>query len=220
MANNGLFCGPIDSTMQQQYKNIIFDLGGVLFDIDYQRPVQAFAALGYTGFDAMYSQAAANPLFEQLETGHISNLGFLQAMATLAPVPVSGQQIEQAWNSILLGFRLPSMQCLQQLRQYYQLYLLSNTNAIHLVQIQALCQKQTGQSSLDDFFTKAWYSNRVGLRKPNANIYQFVLQDGSLRAEETLFIDDSVQNITAAENLGIQGHLLLPGQTIESLGLI
>jgi glucose-1-phosphatase len=206
--------------MQQQYKNIIFDLGGVLFNIDYQRPVQAFAALGYEGFEAMYSQAAANALFEKLETGHIGNDDFFEQMKALAPQPVSTQQVEQAWNSILLGFRLPSMQYLQQLRQTYQLYLLSNTNSIHLVQIQALCQQQTGQSSLDAFFTKAWYSNQVGLRKPNEDIYQFVLQDGCLRAAETLFIDDSAQNTAAAERLGIRSHLLQPDERIEGLGFI
>jgi glucose-1-phosphatase len=206
--------------MAQHIKNIIFDLGGVLFDIDYHRPVQAFAQLGYGGFEQMYSQAAANPLFEQLETGHISNEAFLQQMAALAPQMVTHQQIEQAWNSILLGFRLPSMQYLPPLQQQYQLYLLSNTNAIHLIQIQALCREQTGQNSLDDFFNKAWYSNRVGLRKPNEDIYQFVLQDGGLRAQETLFIDDSAQNIATAEKLGIHVHLLKPDERIEGLGLI
>lgn len=206
--------------MRQQYKNIIFDLGGVLFNIDYHRPVQAFAALGYEGFEAMYSQAAANPLFEKLETGHISNQDFFEAMKQLAPQPVSTEQIQEAWNSILLGFRLPSMQYLLQLQQHYQLYLLSNTNAIHLIQIQDFCQKQTGLNSLDDFFTKAWYSNRVGLRKPNEDIYQFVLQDGGLLAQETLFIDDSAQNTVAAERLGIHSHLLKPNERIEALGLI
>ncbi len=206
--------------MRQQYKNIIFDLGGVLFNIDYHRPVQAFAALGYEGFDAMYSQAAANPLFEKLETGHISNHDFFEAMKLLAPQPVSTEQIQEAWNSILLGFRLSSMQYLLQLQPYYQLYLLSNTNAIHLIQIQDFCQKQTGQNSLDDYFTKAWYSNRVGLRKPNQDIYQFVLEDGGLLAQETLFIDDSAQNTAAAERMGIRSHLLKPDERIEALGLI
>lgn len=206
--------------MWQQYKNIIFDLGGVLFDIDYQRPVQAFAALGYPGFEAMYSQAAAHPLFEQLETGHISNVDFFAQLKALAPQPLHTEQIEMAWNSILLGFRLPSMQYLAQLQKRYRLYLLSNTNAIHLVQIQAFCQQQTGRNSLDDFFTKAWYSNRVGLRKPNEAIYQFVLQDGALQAQETLFIDDSPQNTAAAERLGIRCHLLKPDERIEALGLI
>lgn len=206
--------------MRQQYKNIIFDLGGVLFNIDYNRPVQAFAALGYKGFEAMYSQAGAHPLFEKLETGAISNHNFFETMQALAPQPVSSEQIKGAWNSILQGFRLASMEYLHQLQQYYQLYLLSNTNAIHLVQIQDFCQKQTGQKSLDDFFTKAWYSHVVGLRKPNEDIYQFILEDGGLLAQETFFIDDSAQNIATAERLGIRSHLLQPNERIEGLGLI
>jgi glucose-1-phosphatase len=201
-------------------RHIIFDLGGVLFDIDYQRPVTAFARLGYGGFEQLYSQAGAHPLFEQLETGHVSPAGFVEQMIALATKSVTGADILSAWNSILLQFRQASMQYLRQLQPHYQLYLLSNTNAIHLVQIQSLCRQQTGQMSLNDFFTKAWYSHEVGMRKPNADIYQFVLQDGGLPPQETLFIDDSVQNIEAAQRLGIQTHWLQPGQQIERLGLL
>jgi glucose-1-phosphatase len=206
--------------MGPHIKQLLFDLGGVLFDIDYERPVQAFAGLGYADFGQMYSQAGANPLFEQLETGRISPDGFLRQMAALAPQPVAPAQITAAWNSILLGFRVPSLQYLQTLGQRYPLYLLSNTNAIHLVEIEAFCQQQTGRPSLSGFFEKAWYSHEVGLRKPDADVYRFVLQNGGFLASETLFIDDSVQNIEAAQQLGFDTHLLLPGEHIEALGLL
>lgn len=201
-------------------RNIIFDLGGVLFDIDYQRPVAAFAQLGYKGFEQLYSQAGANPLFERLETGHISPAGFVEQMIALATRSVTGAEILSAWNSILLRFRPTSMEYLRKLRPHYRLYLLSNTNAIHLMQIQILCRQQTGQASLNEFFTKAWYSHELGMRKPNEDVYRFVLQEGGLSAGQTLFIDDSVQNIEAAQRLGIQTHWLQPGQYIEKLRLI
>jgi glucose-1-phosphatase len=200
-----------------QLKNIIFDLGGVLLDIDYHRPVQEFAALGISSFEDMYSQAAANPLFEQLETGKISNSDFLDAIAALAPQPLTHQQVTGAWNSILLHFRQPSMVFLQALQQRYNIYLLSNTNNIHLEQIQKILQQDTGTQHLDDYFTKAWYSSKLGLRKPERDIYEFVLKDGGLAAAETLFIDDSVQNIEAAAVLGIKTHLLQPSEAIENL---
>jgi glucose-1-phosphatase len=198
-------------------KNIIFDLGGVLLDIDYYRPVQQFAALGLTGFDNMYSQAAANPLFEQLETGRISNSDFLEAIVAMAPQPITRQQVTEAWNSILLRFRQQSMTFLEQLQQQYNIYLLSNTNNIHLEQIQQILQQDTGRQHLDEYFTKAWYSSKIGLRKPERDIYEFVLKDGELIAAETLFIDDSAQNIEAAAALGIHTHLLLPAEAVENL---
>jgi glucose-1-phosphatase len=204
--------------MAAAIKNIIFDLGGVLLDIDYNGPVREFAALGITNFDDMYSQAAANPLFEQLETGKISNTAFLDAIAALAPQPLTHQQVTNAWNSIILHFRQQSMVFLEALRQQYNIYLLSNTNNIHLQQIPKVLHRDTGNQNLDDYFTRAWYSSKIGLRKPEKEIYDFVLNDGDLRAEETLFIDDSAQNTAAAGLLGIKTHLLLPSETIESLG--
>jgi glucose-1-phosphatase len=198
-------------------KNIIFDLGGVLLDIDYNGPVREFAALGITNFGNLYSQAAANPLFEQLETGKISNTNFLNTIAALAPQPLTHQQVTSAWNSIILHFRQQSMVFLADLQQRYNIYLLSNTNNIHLEQIPKILQRDTGKQNLDDYFTKAWYSSKLGLRKPEKEIYEWVLSDGNLLAAETLFIDDSPQNIETAAVLGIKTHLLLPSEVIENL---
>jgi glucose-1-phosphatase len=203
--------------MATALKNIIFDLGGVLLDIDYHRPVKEFAALGLTGFENMYSQAAANQLFEQLETGSISNADFLDAIVAMSHTPLTHQQVINAWNSIILRFRQQSMAFLEVLQQRYNIYLLSNTNNIHLEQVQKVLQEDTGKQSLDTYFTKAWYSSKIGLRKPERHIYEFVLGDANLKAEETLFIDDSVQNIEAAAALCIKTHLLLPSETIENL---
>jgi glucose-1-phosphatase len=200
-------------------KNIIFDLGGVLLDIDYHRPVREFAALGLSGFEAMYSQAAANPLFEQLETGKITNTNFLNTIAALAPQPLTHQQVTEAWNSIILHFRQQSMIFLKELQGKYNIYLLSNTNNIHLEQIEKTLQQDIGKQNLDEYFTKAWYSSKIGLRKPEKDIYEFVLNDGNLNAAETIFIDDSAQNTAAAELVGIKTHLLLPSETIETLGI-
>ncbi len=203
--------------MQIPLRNIIFDLGGVLLDIDYQRPVRAFTNLGYPNFEQMYNQSAANELFERLETGHSSNDEFLAAMAALAPAAVTHEQITTAWNSIMLRFRPASMAFLARLRQRYNIYLLSNTNSIHFDGIQMLYRQETGGNRLEECFTKAWYSFQLGLRKPGREIYEFVLRDGNLQAAETLFIDDSAVNMEAAQALGIRTHLLLPGQTIEGL---
>ena len=198
-------------------KNIIFDLGGVLIDIDYHQTKKAFENLGFTRFDEMYSQYSADMLFSNLETGNITPEDFYNHLIKKSGFNISPKEIETAWNAMLLNFRLPSVQYLERLQQHFQLYLLSNTNSIHKKAFMQLFTEQTGHPLLDDCFTKAYYSQEIGLRKPNADIFEFVLKDASINANETLFIDDSYNNIETAQKLGLKTHLLLAGEKIEEL---
>ena len=198
-------------------KNIIFDLGGVLLNIDYHLTKKAFIELGYENFDDMYNQFSSNELFEQLEMGKLSNEAFYENLMALAQSPVAAEKINQAWNAMLLDFRKESLDHLKKLKNKYQLFLLSNTNDIHWQAFDQLFRETVGSHSLDDYFTRAWYSHKIGYRKPNEDIFEFILRDAGIRAEETLFIDDSINNIEAARQLGIHTHHLLPGEKIEDL---
>ena len=199
-------------------KNIIFDFGGVLLNIDYNKTADAFKQLGFGNFDEMYGQFKANSLFEDLETGKLGDEEFLEKIVALSSKPLTHGEVKFAWNAMLLDYRMESLEFLEKLASKYKLYLLSNTNSIHLSAFSGTFRKQTGKPSLDGYFTKAYYSHQVGLRKPNADIFEFVLRQEGLKAAETLFIDDSVNNIQTAEKLGIKTHLLLPGERIEQLG--
>jgi len=201
-------------------KNIIFDLGGVLLNIDYQRTSNAFKELGYAAFDNMYSQYRADELFEKLETGAISNEDFYAVLQTAAASPVEKIKLTEAWNAMLLDFREGSLEYLKKLAGQYNLYLLSNTNSIHLEAVEQVFEKQFGKGSLDEYFTKAYYSNRIGRRKPNPDIYSFILEDAGITAATTLFIDDSYNNLEAAAAVGIHTYLLKPGEKIEDMRLI
>lgn len=198
-------------------KNIIFDLGGVLLNIDYQKTKLSFEELGFNNFNEMYSQYSADMLFSDLETGKITNEHFLEYLVKAAEGKITGEQITTAWNAMLLDFRIPSLYFLKELSKKYKLYLLSNTNAIHLAAFNQIFTKATRKTSLDAYFTKAYYSNKVGLRKPNEDIFEFVLKDAGITAAETLFIDDSYNNIETAKKIGFQTHLLKPGEKIENL---
>ena len=200
-------------------KNIIFDLGGVLLDIDYQKTIDAFEKLGLQHFEAMFSQFKADALFEKLETGHISETDFYAAVKQRSELPLSNIEIDDAWNALILNFRTGSLQLLEQLAANYKLYLLSNTNSIHLKYFKKLFTRETGKPFLDAYFIKAWYSNEVGLRKPGAEIFEYVLQEENLKAAETLFIDDTLMNIETAQGLGFKTHHLLPTERIELLEL-
>lgn len=199
-------------------KNIILDLGGVLLNIDYSITEKAFKDLGYENFEAMYSQFTADELFSKLEKGQVSPEAFLQQMETAGKGKISKEQITHAWNKMLLTWREESLAFLQQLSLKYKLYLLSNTNAIHLKAFNEILEKQTGRSEgIDDLFTKAYYSHQVNYRKPNEDIFVFLAKDARIMPEETLFIDDSSNNIETAKRLGFKTHLLVPGEKVEEL---
>ena len=200
-----------------QINNIIFDLGGVLLNINYQKTADAFEQLGFHDFNTMYTQYTADEIFSKLETGKISNEDFYNSLLAKAAQPIGIEDLQTAWNAMLLDFRTESLAKLRQLKQEYRIFLLSNTNDIHWQAFQTIFTKSTGEDSLDHYFHKAYYSHQVGLRKPNADIYEFVAADAGMVIAETIFIDDSYNNIEAASALGFQTHLLLAGEKIEAL---
>jgi FMN phosphatase YigB (HAD superfamily) len=200
-----------------QTKNIIFDLGGVLLDLDFQRSIDAFEKLGIKNFENMFSQFKADELFEKLETGRLSEAEFYAAVKKRTEKKITEAEINHAWNALILYFRTESLALLEKLAANYELYLLSNTNSIHLKYFKELFTEQTGKPLLDEYFSKSWYSSEVGLRKPGVEIFEFALKEESLVAAETLFIDDTLINIATAKKLGIKTHHLLPTQRIEFL---
>ena len=196
-------------------EHIIFDLGGVILNIDYQAPVRAFKALGAEGVDEFYSKQSQTELFDLLETGKISEAAFFETLSRFCPPGTTHTQLEQAWNSILLDFPLRRLQLLQQVQLHYNTYLLSNTNSIHERAFNKMLLQQTGMPSLAVFFDNVYMSHRVGLRKPDQAIFELVLRENNLSPEKTLFIDDSLQHIDSARTLGIQTIHLADGMTIE-----
>ena len=202
-----------------QTKNIIFDLGGVLLDINFQKSIDAFKNLGIENFAEMFSQFKADELFEKLETGELNETDFYSAIKKRTKLAITDTEIDNAWNALILHFRTGSLAFLEKLSQNYKLYLLSNTNSIHLRFFKTLFTKETGKPLLDAYFIKAWYSNEIGLRKPGTKIFEFVLQQENLKATETLFIDDTLSNIETAQKMGFRTHHLLPTERIELLNI-
>jgi FMN phosphatase YigB (HAD superfamily) len=197
-------------------QNIIFDFGGVLLNLDFNKTFTAFQQLGFPHFEKMFSQYTANDLFKKLETGHITTDEFYDTLINDHP-KITRAEITEAWNAMLLDYRLPSLEFLEKIAPNHKLFLLINTNAIHYDAFTKQFTEETGKASIDDFFTKAYYSHLIHLRKPNDEIFEFVLKDAGIKAADTLFVDDSYNNIEAAAALGFRVHLLVPGETIETL---
>ena len=193
--------------MIQGIKHIIFDLGGVLLNIDYKLTEHAFIEAGITNFPELYSQLQQTDLFDKFE--------FVSALQHVSSTPITEAQVLHAWNAMILDYPLRRLQILQQLRLYYDLVLLSNTNEIHEEAFNALLLRNHGMPNLGVFFDKVYLSHRVGLRKPMVSIFERVLQENGFKPEETLFIDDSPQHIASAKLMGIQTIFLKKGMTIE-----
>lgn len=135
-------------------RNIIFDLGAVLFDIDFEKAYNAFFELGIPDFNQQYSQLKANDLFTKLETGKIDENEFYDGLKNQVKLPLSNQQLKKAWNAILVNFRKESMAFVKDLRKDHRVFLLSNTNIIHINEINNHFVKEVNEKNLIAFLKK------------------------------------------------------------------
>jgi len=191
--------------ISKNIKTVIFDLGGVLFDIDYKYTQQAFQQLGSTtDFHALYSQQKQAGIFDEFEKGNISPAQFRAGLREWLPSTVTDKQIDSAWNALLIGFPPDKVELLNKLKQKYNLYLLSNTNEIHLPVVLNMIDKAHSPGQLGKLFIKEYYSCRINLRKPEKSIYERVIIENNLDPSTTVFIDDLIQNIEGAKVLGLQ----------------
>lgn len=166
--------------MEASIKNIIFDFGGVILNIDYKLTEQAFAKLGLKDFDRIYSQATQEELFDVFEKGFISPADFRKGIRKFIHDDVSDSQIDEAWNSMLLDLPIERVRLLDKLKTKYRIFLLSNTNQIHCDTFSANMQKQLSRDIFSDVFEKAYFSHKVKMRKPNEEIFELVLKENNL----------------------------------------
>ena len=202
--------------MYKGIKTVIFDLGGVIYDVDYNKTINAFKALGIDRFEEVYAKAGQSDLFNDLEEGKISSEVFVERINKLSGYDITSSEIFNAWNDMLLGFMPDALDCLKRLSSNYRIFLLSNTNEIHIQEI----EKRVGCAFFSDFcslFEKVYLSHELGLRKPHTDIFKYILEEQGLKANETLFIDDSIQHIEGAIKAGLQAHHLTDNQTIDQL---
>lgn len=191
--------------MSNSYSAIIFDLGGVVLNLDYDLTVKAFQELSKENFAALYAQSQQDKIFDQFEIGQVTASEFRDYMRSFMGQSFSDEIIDKAWNAMLLDLPPQRIELIKQLKKHYKVYLFSNTNEIHLSAFKRIIAEQHGDSELlENLFDQAYYSHVVGKRKPNAEAFETVLNQHGLLASETLFIDDSIQHIEGAQKLGLQ----------------
>lgn len=198
-------------------KNIIFDFGGVIIDIDYWRSIKAFIDMGYDNFDKIYSQASQAEIFDKIDKGIISADEFRSELMKFFPPDTTVKMIDDAWNAIMLGIPEHRVRMLEKIRKNYRIMLMSNTNIIHYEQYIKELKEKFGYSDLSGLFEKVYLSFELGMRKPDKKFFNLILEENHLKPEETLFIDDSEQNLPPAQSLNLQTIFLNSGMDVTDL---
>lgn len=198
----------------KEIKNIIFDLGGVLLNLDIQKTEEAFTAMGVSNFRELFALGHAASFFKEYEVGTITDEEFVQSLQKLAGTEFERAAVITGWNAMLRDFPTERIELLINLKKKYRLFLFSNTNALHLQAFQKTYSDAYSGNLLDNLFEKAWYSHAINQRKPDVKAFEYVLQDAQLLPHETLFIDDALVNVEGARAAGIRGLHLEPGKTV------
>lgn len=197
-------------------RNIIFDWGGVVINLNLKFTLEKFKKLGLADIEKYFTQSNQVDLFDKLETGKIQSHEFITRLNELFPEPPGEQAILTAWNAMLLDFPAPHAELLLKLKLRYKTFLLSNTNEIHLAFYLSMLEN-SGFKDMSHYFHKVYYSCRINLRKPNKEIFEYVVNDNNLNPAETLFIDDTLQHVEGARTTGLIAHHLVKPEGILML---
>lgn len=189
-------------------KNIIFDFGGVIINIDSKKTIQALKQLKLYNAEKLFTDVNTSNLLNKYELGIISDNEFLMYIKQYCSQNTTNNEIIRAWNSMLLDIPQNRIFLLNELKKDYKIYLLSNTNHIHYLSYTIDFEKATGGLKFNNFFDKAYFSFEIKMRKPSFEIYKHVLNEQKIKPEETLFIDDSLENIETAKMLNLKTHWL------------
>jgi glucose-1-phosphatase len=188
-------------------KNIIFDMGGVIMEIHFEKTKNQFKKIGFNDFDNIYSQIKQSHLFDQFETGKISPQTFRDGLRQYN-AQLTNEQIDYAWNQMIGEMPESNIALLKKIRSHYRVFLLSNTNAIHIAFFEKYLNLRFGYNPLTEMFEHTYFSFEMGKRKPDVEAYEHVLNLEHLNASETLFIDDTEINVKGAQNAGLFGYFL------------
>ncbi len=197
-------------------KNIIFDFGGVILDIEPQLTLNALQELGLKDLTRFASADFQKNVMDKFERGILCPETFRNKVREVMDAKICNQDIDDAWNALLLDIPEKRIRTLEQVKQQYNIYLLSNSNEIHYELYLRDLQLRFGYTEFDALFHKAYFSFDLHLSKPNPDIFEFVMYQHKMKPEQTLFIDDSFEHIAAARSLGLKTyHLVHPTQMTD-----
>lgn len=189
----------------KEIKNIIFDLGVVILNLDRETCIRRFKELGIEDIERQIDVAHHQGIFTAFEKGEITPGRFYEEIRKMTSSELSDEEIRESWLTMITYIPEYKLDLLLKLRKHYNIFLLSNTNELHWDFCARTMLKYKGYGA-HDFFEKIWLSNEIHLLKPSGEIFEYVLKDGNLDPHETLFLDDAPANCRAAETLGIRTY--------------
>jgi FMN phosphatase YigB (HAD superfamily) len=198
-------------------KNILFDLGGVILDINVQSTLQKFYELGFPAQLLQYPYNMQTDLFFKYETGKISTTEFRNEMRRVAAIRATDEALDEAWNAMIVRIPVERTRLLGKLAAHYDLYMLSNTSPLHAPVFEKMYLDVSG-ISMREVFTKIYYSFEIGWHKPDLEAWEFVIEDSGIIPEETLFLDDNIHNIKASQELGFRAIHIHERTSLTELG--
>lgn len=211
---NHHFCNQIASIMKNsKIKTIIFDFGGVILDIDPQLTYNEFAKFGPKSFQDDQIHA----IIRKFERGILTPEIFRMEMCNALGIKITNRQFDDAWNALLYDIPSERLEIIEKVKSNYSTLLLSNSNEIHYDLYVRDLQLRFGYREFDSLFHKAYFSFDTHLAKPDPDAFEFIINQHDLKPEETLFIDDSAENIAVAKSLGLKTYLLQKPERIRDI---
>jgi HAD superfamily hydrolase (TIGR01509 family) len=189
--------------MSEKIEAILFDLGGVFIHIDYVATINEFEKIGFNNAASLYSQSEQAELFQQYEIGSVSTAHFINKLLPLSNESISPNQVVHAWNAMIGSVEPNSVSVLKELQGKTRLFMLSNTNELHLSVVEREWNK-VSTLPMNNFFENVHLSHQLGMRKPDQITFKEVCDINRLIPKNTLFIDDSIQHVIGAQNAGLQ----------------
>jgi len=204
-------------TKQPNFKNILFDLGGVLLDINIQATLKIFYELGFPSELMNFPDSMTTDLYFKYGTGKLSTEEFRNQIRQASGVEMSDHVFDDAWNAMLVRFPKERIELLKVLSKRYNLYMLSNTSELHVKVFEKMYLDTAGES-IQKVFKEIYYSHVIGWHKPDREAWEYVIRDAGIKAEETLFLDDSIHNIKASQELGFKAIHIHERTNLMNLG--
>ncbi len=192
------------SDLLQGVDAIIFDFGNVLLDLDYPKIIQEFKKVANKNQENIRKLVMDSKILNKFETGQIEAERFLAAVNQILATDLSEAEFERIWNSMLKSITNERMEKVLKIGERFDTYILSNSNITHELAFEAMVVDATGRDSIRDFVKEAYFSHEVGMRKPNQDFYEFVIEDISNYPSRMLFLDDRLDNIEAAREAGMK----------------
>jgi len=202
---------------QSNFKNILFDLGGVILDLNIQATLKLFYEMGFPSELMQFPHSMKTDIFFKYQTGKLDTEQFRDEIRKASGVDMTNQALDDAWNAMLVRIPKERVELLKVLSRRYNLYMLSNTSALHVLVFEKMFLDLAGES-MHQVFKKIYYSHEIGWHKPDYEAWEYVIKDAGIKPEETLFLDDDIHNIKASQELGFQAIHIHERMNLMNLG--